>query len=110
MNSELRKEGIKYLKDIDLFYCSEDALKMVFKLYRKMNNIKTRKNITFSKGDFGNEFEINEDIYNSHIYIGSDNVLVFSLVHTEKTIDRDDTISIILTDDEVREFDPSFSK
>jgi hypothetical protein len=110
MNSELKKEGINYLKDVNLFDCNEDALKMVFKLYRKMNNIKTRKQITFSKGDFGNEFVINEDIYNSYIYIASDNVLVFSLVHTEKTIDRDNTISIILTDDEVREFDPSFSK
>lgn len=110
MNSELRKEGIKYLKDIDLFYCSEDALKMVFKLYRKMNNIKTRKNITFSKGDFGNEFVINEDIYNSHIYSGSENILVFNLVHTEKTIDRESTISTVLSDDEVCEFDPSFSR
>jgi hypothetical protein len=109
MNSELKKEGINYLKEVNLFDCNEDALKMVFKLYRKINNIKTRKKITFTNGDFENEFVIDEDIYSSYIYSGSDNILVFNLVHTEKTTDRESTISTILSDDEVCEFDPSFN-
>jgi len=109
MNSELKKEGINYLKDVNLFDCNEDALKMVFKLYRKINDIKTRKKITFTEGDFENEFVIDEDIYSSYIYSGSDNILVFNLVHTEKTTDRESTISTILSDDEVCEFDPSFN-
>jgi hypothetical protein len=62
MNSEIKKEGIEFLKEVNLFECNEYALKIVFKLFRNMNNIKTRKKITFTEGDFDNEFVINEDI------------------------------------------------
>ncbi len=108
MNSELKKEGIHFIKQVNLFDCNEDALKMVFKLYRKMNNIKTRQKITFTQGDFENEFVINEDTYGAHIYGASDNVLVFNLIHTTKITDRESTISTILSDEKVREFEASY--